>query len=506
MSKSLPARPSLEHLKHQAKDLLNSLKSGDPSAPQRFQDHHPQPAKAADAACSLSDAQLVIAREYGFATWVKLKEHVETVRLETIDSHELFRQAFEEHDADLIRKLLERHPQYKAMINEPVAAFDAPVVTQVRTREMLDVFLDAGADINARSRWWAGGFGLLDGADPDLAAYAIQRGATVDVHSAARLGMIDKLRELIAANPKLVRARGGDGQTPLHFAHTVEIAEFLLEHGADIDARDVDHESTPAQHMVRDRQQVVRFLVERGCRTDLLLAAALGDAGLVHQHLDADPDCIHTRVNSECFPMKHPKAGGTIYQWTLGWHVSAHDVARQFGHGDVFRLLMERSPVEVQLLASCWAGDEPAAKSVLAENPNLIARLSAEQCRQVALAARNNQTAAVRVMLAAGLPVDARGQHQGTPLHWAAFHGNAELTREILRYHPPLELTDADFQATPLRWAIHGSTNGWHRQTGDYAATTELLLQAGARFPEKLSDASDAVKVVLRRSGAKRVD
>src|SRR4030095_1345600 len=110
--------------------------------------------------------------------------------------------------------------------------------------------------INAKSRWWAGGFGLLHGAEPELAAYAIKRGALVDVHAAARLGLIKKLQELIAADPALVNARGGDGQTPLHFASTIEIAEFLLNHGADIDTRDVDHESTPAQYMVRDRQEI----------------------------------------------------------------------------------------------------------------------------------------------------------------------------------------------------------------------------------------------------------
>ncbi len=73
----------------------------------------------------------------------------------------------------------------------------------------------------------------------------------------------------------MVHARGGDGQTPLHFASTVEIAEFLLAHGADMDALDVDHESTPAQYMLRvehvrhyprDRQDVARYLVSRGCR------------------------------------------------------------------------------------------------------------------------------------------------------------------------------------------------------------------------------------------------
>src|SRR5205085_9368091 len=134
------------------------------------------------------------------------------------------------------------HPEMKEIINEPVAAFDAPVITRVRSREMLDVLLEAGADINAKSRWWAGGFGLLHSAEPDLADYAVQRGAVVDGHAAARLGMIDNLRELVTSDPTLVHARGGDGQTPLHFASTVEIAEFLLEHGADTDARDVDHE------------------------------------------------------------------------------------------------------------------------------------------------------------------------------------------------------------------------------------------------------------------------
>jgi len=86
-------------------------------------------------------------------------------------------------------------------------------------------------DINARSRWWAGGFGLLDSADPELATYAIERGAVVDAHAAARLGLMDRLRDLITASPRLVHARGGDGQTPLHFASTTEVAAYLLSKG-----------------------------------------------------------------------------------------------------------------------------------------------------------------------------------------------------------------------------------------------------------------------------------
>src|SRR5207247_9878440 len=206
---------------------------------------------------------------------------------------------------------------------------------------------------------------------PELAAYAIERGAVVDVHAASRLGMTGKLRELIEADPALVNARGGDGQTPLHFASTVEVATFLLDHGADIDARDVDHESTPAQYVVRERQEIARYLIQRGCKTDILMAAAVGDADLVRRHLDADPGCIHLRVSDEYFPMINPKSGGTIYQWTLGWHVSPHEVAKQFGHDLIYQQHMERSPADVKLLAACWPADELAVKSLPTENAGL---------------------------------------------------------------------------------------------------------------------------------------
>jgi hypothetical protein len=63
---------------------------------------------------------------------------------------------------------------------------------------------------------------------------------------------------------------------------------------------------------------VARYLVHRGARTDILLAAALGDAALVARHLREDPASIETTVSEEFFPKRDPRAGGTIYIWTLG--------------------------------------------------------------------------------------------------------------------------------------------------------------------------------------------
>ena len=120
----------------------------------------------------------------------------------------------------------------------------------------------------------------------------------------------------------------------------------------------------------------------------------------------------------------------------------------------------------------------------------------------MAHAARNNSLAAVRLMLSAGLPLDATGQHGATPLHWAAWHGNAEMVQAILRYHPPLEAKDHDFHATPINWAVHGSENGWHRERGDYGAVIEALIGAGAKLPEKVGG-TEAARRVLRRNGVK---
>ncbi|HXJ76863.1 MAG TPA: ankyrin repeat domain-containing protein, partial [Candidatus Dormibacteraeota bacterium] len=169
---------------------------------------------------------------------------------------------------------------------------------------------------------------------------------------------------------------------------------------------------------------------------------------------------------------------------------------------DVFRLLMDRSPEELKLAQACELGDEAIFNALLARYPDLTQRFTDEDRRKLAHAAQNNNTQAVRLMLAAGWPVSVTGRHGGTPLHWAAFHGNAEMAEIILRYNPPLELRDIDYDSTPIGWAIHGSENGWHRETGNYSATVEAILRAGAKVPEKVRG-TDAVKDVLRRFGAK---
>ena len=375
--------------------------------------------------------------------------------------------------------LLEEHPGLRSGLDQPMhdAHFGATaLIAAVKTgnRDMIELLLGAGADINQKSHWWAGGFGVLDG-ESELIPWLIERGARVDAYAAARHGMTDRLRRILETDPGAVRMRGGDGQTPLHVARTVEIAALLLEHGAEIDALDVDHESTPAMYLVRERPDVTRFLVSRGCRTDILMAAAIGDRELVRRHLARDRSAIRMAVTPEYFPMRDPRAGGTIYTWTLGNGMLPHIVARLAGHGDVFEELMAQSPPELQLAVACEVGDEARARSLLASAPGLAGSLTAAERRRLPVAAADNRLDAVRLMLSLGWPADEPGQEGGTALHWAAFHGNAEMVREILRHGPDLTLRDTTHQGTALDWARHGAEHGWHPGRGDYAATIAAL-------------------------------
>src|SRR5215510_7034026 len=114
------------------------------------------------------------------------------------------------NQAKVLFEVLERYPELKSQLNDtmPGLHFGAtPLLAAVpfANRDLIDALLDAGADINQKRHWWAGGFGVLDD-DHGLAPFLIERGATVDVHAAAGLGMMDVLERLVGADSGLVHA------------------------------------------------------------------------------------------------------------------------------------------------------------------------------------------------------------------------------------------------------------------------------------------------------------
>jgi len=75
----LPSEPSLQQLRHQARDLQRAVRRGDQDALAEVAGRHPdgRPDGAAAAAFPLSAAQLVVARRYDFPSWVRLRRYVE---------------------------------------------------------------------------------------------------------------------------------------------------------------------------------------------------------------------------------------------------------------------------------------------------------------------------------------------------------------------------------------------------------------------------------------------
>ncbi len=411
---------------------------------------------------------------------------------------EQFDAAVRAGDAARARSLLEGHADLRARINEPRFDFDSPAIHQAKTHlPLVDVLLEHGADINARSTWWAGGFGILEsGLTPGQAQPLIERGARVTAWAAAGLGLLDALQAIVRATPDVIRERGGDGKTALHCASTPETVEFLLASGAELEARDTDHGSTPLQYLIADHA-LAHLLIARGAVVDIFAAARLGDAALVDECVRRDPECVAARINRP--PFDAP--GGHIYSWTLGFDLTPMDVARRFGHAEIVQRLLAHASPRSRLLDAVWSGDGDRARVELARHPGLVQALGADDRRLLADAAWWYQPEAVRLMLELGFDPRVPGAHQSTPLDRASFHGYADIVATLLTLdpNPPLSHPN-EFGGTPLTTCIYGSIHGWttgHPQ--NHVRTLQLLLEAGAVLdPKMIPTGNDAVDELLR--------
>jgi ankyrin repeat protein len=259
MTKALPPQPHIDWLKKAAKEQLAELRARDPSA-------------------KLHQAQLAVARDYGFASWRALKARVDTQSLDG----QIIAAAAQGRARDL-DKLLARHPRKMSITgsqwNRPllhVAAGEGHV-------DCVDVLLRRGFDIRTRDRGdnatalhWAAQSGTLEvvkrlidaGADIDgegdahevgvigwatcfrqvrteIAEFLLARGARPTIFSAVALGRGDLVRALVAADPSLLRARKMSRfehhRTPLHLAvlkNRARMVRLLLDLGADATAKD----------------------------------------------------------------------------------------------------------------------------------------------------------------------------------------------------------------------------------------------------------------------------
>jgi ankyrin repeat protein len=498
-SRSLTARPDLAQQKKQAKELLQLYEAGDAEARARMRAVLPDKQRI-----TLADAQLVLAREYGFVSWGALKQHIGTARIDEKHAQELMRDAFHRRDATAVRRLVREHPELRALINEPVFSFDSPaIVACANDLTMIEVLLELGVDPNRRSNWWAGGFHPLHSATGAAAERLLAAGANPDACAAANLDRPDLLAELLHENPARAHERGGDGQTPLHFARSRAVVDLLLDADADIDARDVDHRATPAQWMLDRRRgagryELARYLVERGATLDIFLVAALGLTERARAMLESNRELLDLRTSRGDYGEK-PPSSYHVYFWTIGDSQSPLDVAAQFEQHETLEVMLSfASPIQ-RLLFACRMGDEQRARALVREHPGLIASMSSEDHRAISDAAWNGDGRAVALMLELGFDPRTPGHDSGTALHCAAWEGSAE-TVAVLLGHPDartlVSIRDAHYNATPLGWCCHGSLHG--NTSHDHAGVARLLLRAGAQRGTDTTNASPSVQSVLR--------
>lgn len=416
------------------------------------------------------------------------------------------REAFRRCDPGEVRRLFEQHPEFRGRIDDPVFGFDAPaIVAYANDPAMVEVLLELGADPNRRSHWWAGGFHPLHSATGLAADLLIAAGAVPDACAAAHLDRPELLVRLIDEDPARVHERGGDGQTPLHFARSRAVVDLLLARGADIDARDVDHRGTPAEWMLDRRRgagrfELARYLAQRGASSDIFLAAALGLTDKAAALLSANRGLLDLRTGQGEYGEK-PPSSYHIYFWTIGDSRSPLDVAAQFEQSEtVEAMLAFASPLQ-RLQAACSAGDGKRARAVVREHPGIIASMGTREHRAIADAAWNGNARAVALMLELGFDPRTPGHDSGTALHLAAWEGSVDSVAALLR-HPDaralVSIRDAHYDATPLGWCCHGSLHG--NTTRDHARVARLLLDAGAQPGPDTKDASPAVQSVLAGS------
>jgi hypothetical protein len=482
----LPDNPDLERLRGIATTLRDLVRADVPEAIDLVREHHPRLGDLrpgpATSSFKLADAQLTVARMYGFPSWPRLRRHVELVTMLSRAPH--------------------RQPVGEALVDDAG-----------RADELLRLAcLNYGND--SPDRWRAAARLLVE--HPALARWS--------VHTAAATGDVAAAAMLLDTDPSAAGRQGGPfGWEPLLYLtysrlvvddgdhDHVAVARLLLEHGADPDAGYLweglpspftaltgvfgrGEQGAPPHH---DELVLARLLLEAGAeandsqtiydrglgdvpRDDTTYLALLLDFGLgrgdggpwrrrlgaAHQapeDLTAEalqhaaeaglPARVRLLLDRGVDPNRrggHPAFGGrTPYQGAVvhgnleiaGWLADAGALTGGVGPLDRF-------------VGAALGAHREQVDALLAEDPTLLDRALDERPDLVAHAADLRRTDAVRLLVAAGFDVNALAG--STALHRAAWAGDVELARTLVELGADPTIADTEHGGTPLGWALHG--------------------------------------------------
>ena len=479
--RGLPGNANLERLKKGAKSFQRAVRTGDAGAAEVVREFHPRLPDAQPGSLELerftrADAQLVIARQFAFASWSKLKAHLELVERYARSPHkqpiggpladeravideflglacltygdddpDRLRRAqslLEEHDwlahasvhtiaatgeVDAARELLDRDSAQASLVGGPHGWEPLLYLTYSRVRVgpgrsavgVARLLLEHGADPNAGYLW--------EGLVPPFTALTGALGGgggTVPAHpEELTLARLLLTAGADANDGQALYNRGWDGQE--------DWVELLLEFGLGTG------DGGPWRRLLGERQDSPREMIE-----DLLMAAA------AHGFTDRVRKLLARAVDPEGRGSKHP-----IYQGR-----SPVQEAALSGRTDVVSLLVdagaswEHDEVDV-LVAAAMTGDRDAVSRLLAADPGVRERAIDRRPDQLVRAAGQDSYEAVAVLIELGFDVNARPRT--APLHEAAMRGDIPVIRLLLDHGADANVHDTGYDATPAGWAEH---------------------------------------------------
>lgn len=498
MCPSLPEHPDLDHLRGQAKLLLRAAETADAEALARLRGVPRLAALSDDAiagTAQLADAQHAIALEYGHASWPKLKTTVEAgLPLDVQAEH--FLERVREQDVPRALRWLERTPAIAGVnLFTACAAGDAATFTRLLAAEpalatathgprlwppllyacaspitsdapaltaIVRALLAAGADANTSTpqadepRYLLSALYFACVRDhAGVVRLLLERGAnTQDGESIYHAAELDHRASL-----EVMREFGADfaaiqqpfGNTPLYFLAGYSLGSdasarahsgmrWLLEHGADPNLPSGDKRETPLHQVAR-----------------MGAGLAIGQALLAH---GGDPNAARTDGRTP-YAMAYRRGDEAL-------------CAAMLAAGATPALI----PID-EFLGAALRGDADTARAIVTAHPGLVEQLDGEDRSQLAQLATEHRDGALELLVELGYDLAWEGAWGGTPLHHAAWRGNAPMAKRLLELGAPLEVRDRTYGSSPLAWAAHGSQ--YCRSDDEaYLAILRMLLEAGA--------------------------
>ena len=451
---------------------------------------------------AVDDSLLEICRDRGLAEMERLLETHHARVQNASPRGEPVAAAIRERDPARMRELLDPSPD---LIHRGDARGNQPIHWAAMTRQpaVIDELLARGADIDGRRFDGARPIQLVNGdyhyrgwrdvpkdvavTPADVLAHLRSRGAYVDICTAASIGDLERVRELLDEDPSLanqpvdyVTYYVGSG-TPLRNAAGrghMDVVKLLLERGADPNLPEVEiapHGHALYSAVYNGHHDIARLLLEKGAYPSpevessadaLCMAIGRSDAKMVELL------CSHGSRSSVDLLAHHGdvRTAAAVFAANplLADDPDAFAGAAGGGHEAFVRLMLRYRP-DLASRIGVWAKTRELTE-LLFERGMDPSHPDWMHVTPLHRFAGRGDVEQASLFIDRGADLHARDEHSSsTPLGWAAKFGKVETVELLLRRGARPRLPDDPPWAVPLEWAIRRG----HREIADLLRRAE---------------------------------